>query len=179
MGQYYDWPKIMAGSTLNELTMIVNNRFSYPEDKFLAAEAELAARGIPTKGDNMIRLKIDPGFCYLAADMDKKGKSNQEILHLLINEGLNREQAELVIREFSIIKNRAKKKFKVSLTICIPLAIIMIYIYFSVIMDMGIIVSAGFGALFGGVVMVPFNLLSQFSPKKFRKHEISYYTSAS
>jgi hypothetical protein len=45
---YYDWPKIMAGSSNNELAKIIKDSQTEPKDKVSAALNELKNRGIET-----------------------------------------------------------------------------------------------------------------------------------
>jgi hypothetical protein len=45
---YYDWPKIMAGFSNNELAKIIRDSQTEPEDKVSAALNELKNRGIET-----------------------------------------------------------------------------------------------------------------------------------
>jgi len=171
MKTYYDWPKIMTNKTDPELGLIVKSRHQISEEEFLAAEQEMINRGLLEKdekeGNRKILKRVAPDLCFLIASLHEEGKSNENIINELKEKKLNKKTTQRVLDEFIKEKIKSNKNFKISLFICLPLAIILIIlcVKFSFVP----------GVIFSPIIFVPIRIASKSSPNQFKKHVIQYY----
>ena len=160
MKPYYDWPEKMKTQTDSQLRVMVRNRDQISEEEYLAAEEEMIKRGLINPNERIKIKRVDPEICYLVAKLSRQGKSNDEILKVLNEKGLNNELSKIILDEFLNIKNRAFKSLILGLIVC-PIVIITLFYFTSYIVW-------GPGGL---LIMWPIRAFRATLPNVFKKYD--------